>query len=206
MKRVQLEVITLKEGVSHSNSYNILLKEKHGNRSFIMVIGFNDAQSIAISLEGHNSIRPLTHDLFLQVCQTFNIKLMEVSIDNLKEGVFYANLVCKKGDLIVDFDSRSSDAIALALRFNCPIFINTELLDKISMDDISSPSQTIEEFEEELEDELKELENISLEEIENLDSFASYTLAELNSMLENALTTEDYEKAAKIRDEIDKRQ
>lgn len=205
MERVQLEVITLKEGVSHSNSYNVLLKEKHGNRSFIMVIGYSDAQSIAISLEGHNSIRPLTHDLFLQVCKTFNISLMEVAITNLKEGIYYANLVCKKGDLIVDFDSRSSDAIALALRFNCPIFIKNDLLSKISMEDLTSPKQTIQDFEDELAEELKELENISLEEIEELEGFASYTLNELNEMLENALMEEDYEKAAKIRDEISKR-
>lgn len=205
MERVQLEVVTLKEGVSHSNSYNVLLKEKHGNRSFIMVIGYNDAQSIAISLEGHNSIRPLTHDLFLQVCKTFNVNLIEVAITNLKEGIYYANLVCKKGDLIVDFDSRSSDAIALALRFNCPIFIKTDLLSKISMDESSSPRQTIEEFEEELEEELRELENISLEDIEKLEGFASYTLEELQAMLEKALNEENYEKAAKIRDEISNR-
>lgn len=205
MERVQLEVITLKEGVSHSNSYNVLLKEKNGNRSFVMVIGYSDAQSIAISLEGHYSARPLTHDLFLKVCQTFNISIIEVAITTLKEGIYYANIVCKKGELIIDFDSRSSDAIALALRFNCPIFINNDLLNKISMDGGITSKQTIKEFEQELAEELKELETFTIEEIEKLAGFSTYTLEELNSMLEEALIEENYEKAAKIRDEISKR-
>ncbi len=204
MERVQLEVVTLSEGVSHSNSYNVLLKEKHGNKRLIMVIGYHDAQSIAVSLEGHYSSRPLTHDLFLQVCSTFNIQLMEVAITSLKEGIYYANLVCKKGDLIVDFDSRSSDAIALALRFNCPIFINKDLLNIVNLDEPSTPKQTIEEFEEELEEELKELENINFDDIIEK-NHQNLSISELEAQLEKALQEEDYEKAAQLRDEIEKR-
>jgi len=203
MERVQLEVITLSEGVSNSSSYNVLLKEKNGNKKLIMVIGYHDAQSIAVSLEGHYTTRPLTHDLFLQVCKTFNVNLLEVEITDLKEGIYYAKLVCKKGDLIVDFDSRSSDAIALALRFNCPIYIKEKILNNVNIDE-SSSKQTIEEFEEELEEELRELENINFDEIIK-DENENLSINELQEKLQEALQDEDYEKAAKLRDEIEKR-
>ena len=208
MERVQLEVVTLAEGVSRSNSYTVLLQEKHGTRRFVIVIGYTEAQAIAISLDGSiQPNRPLTHDLFYTVCQTFNVQLLEIAITELKEGVYYANLVCKKGDLIIDVDSRSSDAIALALRFNCPIYINKDLLDKVSIDDKQESNQTIEEFEDELAEELKELENISMEKLEEvqLQDFQKKTLTELQKMLDKALNQEDYELAAKLRDEIEKR-
>lgn len=208
MERVQLEVVTLAEGVSRSNSYTVLLQEKHGTKRFVIVIGYTEAQSIAISLDGSiQPSRPLTHDLFYTVCKTFNVALLEVAITALKEGVYYANLVCKKGDLIIDVDSRSSDAIALALRFKCPIYINKELLDKVSIDEKRDSKQTIEEFEEELAEELKDLENISLEKLEEvqLEDFKKKTITELKILLDKALTEEDYELAAKLRDEIDKR-
>lgn len=210
MGRVQLEVVTLAEGVSQSNSYTVLLQEKHGNRRFVIVIGYTEAQAIAISLDGNiKPNRPLTHDLFHQVCQTFNVELLEVAITNLKEGVYFANLVCKKGEMIIDLDSRSSDALALALRFSCPIFIQDELLDKVSIEEKKDTKQTIQEFEEELEGELKELESISIEKLEELKdeelNFSKNTLTELNKMLKKALQNEDYELAAKLRDEISKR-
>lgn len=207
MERVQLEVITLAEGVSQSNSYTVLLQEKHGTRRFVIVIGYSEAQAIAISLDRHiKTNRPLTHDLFYKVCDTFNIQLLEVAITDLKEGIYYANLVCKKGELIIDLDSRTSDALALALRFSCPIFINEDILNKVSIEDKKDTRQTIEEFEDELAEELKDLQNISLESLEDeLIDFTKNTKTELNKMLDNALQNEDYELAAKIRDEISKR-
>lgn len=210
MGRVQLEVVTLAEGVSQSNSYTVLLQEKHGTKRFVIVIGYTEAQAIAISLDGNiKPNRPLTHDLFHQICQTFTIELLEVAITDLKEGVYFANLVCKKGDLIIDLDSRSSDALALALRFNCPIFIEEDLLNKVSIEDKEDTKQTIQEFEEELEDELKDLENISIEKLEELEdeaqNFSKKTITELKNMLKKALQSEDYELAAKLRDEISKR-
>jgi bifunctional DNase/RNase len=115
MDRVQLEVVTLAEGVSQTNSYTVLLQEKGGFRKFVIVIGYTEAQAIAISLDGNiRPNRPLTHDLLHQVCKTFTVDLLEVAITDLKEGIYYANLVCKKGDIIVDIDSRSSDALALS--------------------------------------------------------------------------------------------
>ena len=207
MERVQLEVVTLAEGVSQSNSYTVLLQEKHGSRRFVIVIGYTEAQAIAISLDGNvKPNRPLTHDLFHQVCQSYNIELLEVAITDLKEGVYFANLVCKKGDLIIDMDSRSSDALALALRFNCPIFINKDLLDKVSIEENKDSNQTIQEFEKELEEELQDLKNPSIDQIEReKKDFSKKTITELNSMLNKALKNEDYELAAKLRDEISRR-
>lgn len=207
MERVQLEVVTLAEGVSQSNSYTVLLQEKHGSRRFVIVIGYTEAQAIAISLDGNvKPNRPLTHDLFHQVCQSYNIELLEVAITDLKEGVYFANLVCKKGDLIIDMDSRSSDALALALRFDCPIFINKDLLDKVSIEENKDSNQTIQEFEKELEEELQDLKNPSIDQIEReKKDFSKKTITELNSMLNKALKNEDYELAAKLRDEISRR-
>lgn len=207
MERVQLEVVTLAEGVSQSNSYTVLLQEKHGVKRFVIVIGYTEAQAIAISLDGNvKPNRPLTHDLFHQVCQSYNIELLEVAITHLKEGVYFANLVCKKGDLIIDMDSRSSDALALALRFDCPIFINQDLLDNVSIEDNKDSNQTIQEFEKELEDELQDLKNPGIDQIEReKKDFSKKTITELNSMLNKALKNEDYELAAKLRDEISRR-
>lgn len=209
MERVQLEVITLAEGVSQSNSFSVLLQEKHGKKRFVIVIGFTEAQAIAISLDDHpRPGRPLTHDLFHNLCKSFNISLLEIEITDLKEGVFYANLVCKKGDIILDIDSRSSDALALALKFKCPIFIKKALLEKVSIEEKNDPNQTIEEFEEELEEELRELENLDIETLqeEAKKGFQKNTLKELAEMLNDAIKNEDYEMAAILRDEIDKRQ
>lgn len=209
MARVQLEVITLAEGVSHSNSFTVLLQEKGGKRRFVIVIGYSEAQSIAISLDDSlKPTRPLTHDLFKQVCGVYSIQVLEVAITKLVEGIYYANIVCKKGDLIVDLDSRSSDALAIALRFKCPIYISEDLLNKINIDYSGDAKQTIEEFEEELEEELRDLENISLEELEQerKEGFKKNTLKELEEMLHRAIENEDYELAASIRDEIEQRQ
>ncbi len=206
MERIQLEVVTLAEGVSQSNSYTVLLQEKHGARKFVIVIGYSEAQAIAISLDRHiKTNRPLTHDLFHQVCDTFNIELLEVAITKLKEGIFYSNLACKKGDMLVDLDSRTSDALALALRFNCPIYINEDVLNKVSIEEKKDTKQTIEEFENELAEELKELENISLDSLEETEDYNKKTLAELNTLLNKALQSENYELAAQLRDEISKR-
>lgn len=208
MDKVQIEVVTLAEGVSMSNSFTVLLKEKEGNRKFVIVIGYTEAQAIAISLD--QSIkpnRPLTHDLFHRVCESYTIRIVEATIIDLKEGIYYASITCQKGDAIFDFDSRSSDALALALRFNAPIYISKELLEKVSLEDKKEPEQTIEEFEEELEEELKQMEDISIEDIEKEESksLKDKTISELKLMLDAALKNENYELAAKIRDEISQR-
>ena len=143
---------------------------------------------------------------FHQVCKNFNVELLEVAITDLKEGIYYANLVCKKGDHIIDIDSRSSDALALALRFDCPIYIDELLLNKVCIEDKRDEQQTIQEFEEELEEELKEIENMTIDELDkDQTNFTKKTLTELKSMLKKALQNEDYELAAKLRDEISKR-
>ncbi|MCB9227179.1 MAG: bifunctional nuclease family protein [Chitinophagales bacterium] len=210
MNRIQLEVVTIGEGVTSSQTaFNVILKEKFGTRKMIVVISMAEAQSIAISLNiGLNYNRVMTHELFYKVCKTFNVELLEVNINNLKEGIYYTTTTFQKNDKIEDFDARISDALALALKYNCPIYINSELFNSVAYGNAESgnqkPKQTIDEFDKDLEDELKNLSNINIAEFNTTD-FKKNTLAELKEMLENALQNENYELAAKLRDEIDKR-
>lgn len=209
MDKVQLEILTIAESVSHRNTYTVLLSEKSGSKRLVIVIGFYEAQAIAVSMdEEMKPGRPLTHDLLHNVCSIFNIELIEVVITELKEGVYYSVLVCKKGDFIVEIDSRTSDALALASRFKCPIYIKKEILDESGSDWWDSPDQTIEQFEEELHEELKDLQdlNISIDVPEGSTSeYKEFTIKELEEMMQSALSAEDYEKAANLRDEIARR-
>jgi uncharacterized protein len=203
MDKVELEIITITDSVSNRNFYNVILEEKHGTRRIVIVIGFAEAQSIAISLDGEaQSRRPLTHDLFFNVCSVFDIDLNEVIINEVKEGVYHSLLVCKKGELVIEVDSRTSDALALALRFRCPIYIKSSLLDQLGSEIERSVSQTVEEFEKELEEDLGE---IDLEALSSGSDFSKFTITELEEMLNAALGNEEYERAARIRDEISKR-
>ncbi len=195
MDKIELELVTIAEGVSYTNSYSLLLKEKGGNRRIVIVIGFPEAQAIAIALdESIRRTRPYTHDLFYQVCNVYNIDLEEVIITDVQEGIFYATLVCKKDELIAEVDSRSSDAIALAIRFNAPIFINRSIFDELSTapNNTDTSSQSFEEFESEIEK-------------DKPTSLKTKSIAELKELIKEALQNEDYEYAAKLRDEIAKR-
>lgn len=205
MEKIELKIIDIKDSVANKNYYNVVLKEKLGRKGIIIVIGYAEAQSIAIALdEDIKSSRPLTHDLFFNVCNTFGIKIAEVLINKVVEGVFHSVLICKKGDEIVEIDSRTSDAMAISLRFNCPIYIKKSILNEIGADFETPFNQTVEEFEEELQ---KELEGLNIEELTNVEHsmYANNTITELEEMLKEALQNEDYEKAARVRDEISKR-
>lgn len=207
MAKVQLEIMMLAESVTFNNTYSLVLGEKNGNKRFSIVIGKPEAQAIALSLDGLNPSRPLTHDLMQKSFQVFNIDIIEVIITDIKEGIFYAVVVCKKGEIIVDIDSRTSDALALALRFNCPIYANQKVIDEVgsAVDEIEK--QTIEQFEEELEEELRGFtESSTIDDLVNKNPFEAYNITQLTDMMNKALEEENYEYAAQIRDELNKRE
>jgi bifunctional DNase/RNase len=193
MKRVALKVMGISYSQTQSGAYALILSEENGERRIPIIIGGFEAQAIVIKLENLEPPRPLTHDLFKKFADEFNISVLEVMIHKLEEGVFYSKLVCSNGEKEVEIDSRTSDAVAIALRFGCPIFITEEILDKAGI--------TISQSDQEL---TIQGENDTLTETEN-SRYESYSDDELYKMIDEAVKTEDYEKAASIRDEIEKR-
>lgn len=196
MKKIQLDIVGLSYSQTQSGAYALVLGETNGRRRLPVIIGGFEAQAIAIEIEKMTPSRPLTHDLFKSLATTFNIEIQEVLIYNLVDGIFFAKLICNNGEKTAEIDARTSDAIALAVRFNCPIYTYEFIL--------SSAGIIIEG------DDFVFLENIdsSPENIgkkESPASYASFSEAELQEKLQQALSDEAYEKAAKIRDEIIKR-
>ena len=203
MKKVELEVIALSHSITHSHSYAVVLGEIKGNRRIPIVIGGYEAQAIAIALEKMTPSRPLTHDLMKNVCGNYNIEIQEVIINNLSDGIFFSQLICKKGKDIIEIDSRTSDALALALRFECPIYTYEFIIESagIITKDIGKEEKKkeIEEhFDEERADVLVE-DNLPDMEIQDM------PVQRLHKELEKAILNEDYELAAKIRDEMKRR-
>jgi bifunctional DNase/RNase len=193
MKRVKLKVLGISYSQTQSGAYALILIEENGERRVPIIIGGFEAQAIVIKLENLDPPRPLTHDLFKSFSDEFNISVIEVMIYKLEEGVFYSKLVCNNGEKELSIDSRTSDAVALALRFGCPIYITEEILEKAGITITSSDADSI-----------------SGNETENLfdpgnSRFETYSDEELYKMIDEAVKTEDYERAAAIRDEIDKR-
>lgn len=197
MDKILLEIYGLQSGQGHtqSGSFTLILQEKEGNRRMPMVIGMFEAQAIAIEIEKIQTNRPMTHDLFKSFAKELAFKVTEIIIYSLKEGVFFAKLVVtdSKGDH--EIDARPSDAIAIALRFDAPIYSNEQVLSEAG---IVYNEEKMEEIEEE---EIKE-EKPKKSSKKGLESM---NIDELNKILEDALADEDYEKAAKIRDELSKR-
>lgn len=202
MKKVRLEIVGLSYSQTQSGAYALVLGESSGSRRLPIIIGGFEAQAIAIELEKMSPSRPLTHDLFKSFAQTFNITVNEVLIYNLVEGIFYAKLICSDGSREVEIDARTSDAIALAVRFSCEIYTYEFILKSagIVLDDdieVSSISETPASTGETKESaatvgpESEEYKNKSSE--------------ELKSMLQTALDEEKYEMASKIRDELNQR-
>ena len=194
MKKVRLEIVGLSYSQTQSGAYALVLGESAGSRRLPIIIGGFEAQAIAIELEKMTPTRPLTHDLFKAFAKTFNVDVTEILIYNLVEGIFYAKLICTDGTKDVEIDARTSDAIALAVRFNCPIFTYEFILKSsgIVLDDESLP--TLEEI------------SAPLEEIMNSESeYQSKSTEELKNLLQSALDNEQYELASKIRDEINTR-
>lgn len=198
MTLVRLNIKGISYSQTQSGAYALVLSEVDGSRTLPIVIGAFEAQSIAIALEKEiKPPRPLTHDLFKSFADRFQIKIKQVIIHKLVDGVFYSSLICERDNIEEIIDTRTSDAIALATRFNAPIFTYENILDKAGIflkanDEISAKSET-EDLESLIEEPAKE------------SSFAKDTLAALNEKLDKAVLNEDYELAAKIRDEIKKR-
>jgi len=203
MKTVRLNIIGLTYSQSQSNAYALLLAEEDGPRRLPIVIGAFEAQSIAIALEKElTPPRPLTHDLFTSMALSFNIYLKEIMIHKLKEGIFYSYLVCEQDGDIKQIDSRTSHAVALALRFNCPIYTYESILDQagIILEDeqasLIQPELSLEKISKTKDPNPKEKKDSSLSRLSE---------KALNKRLDQALKKEDYELAALIRDELNRR-
>jgi hypothetical protein len=199
--KIKLEILGLSSSQSQTGSFALILGEVSGIRRLPIIIGMFEAQAIAIEIEEIAPNRPMTHDLFKNLASQFDIKVKEIYISDLKEGVFFAHIVTEQNSKIVVLDARPSDAIALALRFGVPIFSNEQILSKagiIISDDESIDAEVTEEGEELIE---------KVSEIINEDShdFDDCSNEDLQSMLTKSLSDEDYEEAARIRDELNKR-
>jgi len=147
MKKIELDIVALSHSVTHSQNYAVVLGEQNGVRRLPIVIGGFEAQAIAVAMERMTPSRPLTHDLFKNSMDTFNIVLKEIVINNLLDGIFYARLVCEKNGEVLEIDSRTSDALAMAVRFECPIYTYEFILDAAGViledaDEVDTPSST----------------------------------------------------------------
>lgn len=195
MDKIKLNILGLSVSQSQSGAYALVLSEENGDRRIPIIIGPIEAQSIAIQLEGLKPPRPLTHDLFKQMATAFNIEVTEIIIYKLEEGIFYSELICVRDEKQIIIDSRTSDAVALSLRFNCPIYTTEEIISRAGI---------VIEFENEQGQE-EWHQSVSDEPLRGKYEYEKYTSAELNQMLNNAVSSEDYEKASAIRDEINRR-
>ena len=195
MQKIRLNILGLSVSQTQSGAYALVLAEEEGERRIPIIIGPVEAQAIAIQLEGLKPPRPLTHDLIKNIALAFDIALLEVTIYKLEEGIFYSELLCEMDGKEIRIDSRTSDAVALALRFRCPIYTSEDILRKAGIvlehDDGDSPLKGV------FEDEDDE---------PGSSSYAQYSTSELNELLDEAIQNEDYEKASIIRDELNKRE
>lgn len=193
MEKVRLEIVGLSYSQTQSGAYALVLGEVGGKRSLPIIIGGFEAQAIAVELESMTPTRPLTHDLFKSFAVSFGIKVNEVVIYNLNEGIFYAKLVCEKDGQITEIDARTSDAIALGVRFKCPIYTFESILASagILLDENTDFGTDFSEEEETT--------------IAEKGSLSAYTIEELQIQLSEAIEEEDYEKASRLRDEISRR-
>ena len=192
MDKVKLEIAGLSYSQTQSGAYALVLIESGGKRQLPIIIGGFEAQAIAIELEKMTPTRPLTHDLFKSFAASFSIDINEILIYNLSEGIFYAKIVCERDGVVAEIDARTSDAIAIGVRFNCPIYTFESIL--------SSAGSLMDEEDNMIEKDISEENEISSE-----DHLSSSSKEELESQLINAIENEDYELASRIRDEINKR-
>ncbi|WP_430811531.1 MULTISPECIES: bifunctional nuclease domain-containing protein [unclassified Carboxylicivirga] len=195
-KKIKLNILGLSYSQTQSGAYALVLAEEDGERRIPIIIGGVEAQSIAIKLEGLEPPRPLTHDLFLNFSKSFHIEIIEVVVYKLEEGIFYSELVCRHGNEQLHIDSRTSDAVALALRFGCPIYTYEDIIEKAGI---------VLDFDKK-EEEGPVSSNEPGESSSSATPYKTKTIAELKDMLQAAIQAEDYETASKIRDEINRRE
>jgi uncharacterized protein len=208
MSLVKLSIKGISYSQTQNGAYALILNEVDGERKLPIVIGAFEAQSIAIALEKEiKPPRPLTHDLFKNFAERFDIVVKQVIIHKLVDGVFYSSIICERDKIEEIIDARTSDAIALALRFNAPIFTYKNILDKAGIYLKANPIET-EKASQETDDVLSNPETFGMGEESNQagETYAKHSLQELNDLLSHAVENEDYEKAAKIRDEISRRE
>ncbi len=192
MKKIQLKIAGLSYSQTRAGAYALILEEEEGKRRLPVIIGTTEAQSIAIQLEGLKPYRPLTHDLFVSMASSFHIEVLEVNIVRLEEGIFYSEIICKREHAKIKIDSRTSDAVAIALRFKAPIFVKESIMTKAGM-----------LFD---EDKGKFVENSEDSKSEDKEKkYIDMTNDELNKLMEESVKNEDYETASLIRDELNKR-
>ncbi len=197
MRKIKLEIIGLSSSQSQQGSFALVLGEDKGSRRLPIIIGMFEAQAIAIEIEKIIPNRPMTHDLFKSFAQTFKFSVVEIIISDLREGVFYAKIVCTDGIRMFEIDARPSDAIAIGLRFNVPIYTNETIMSEAG----------IVLTEDEDDRQLVKREKTSPTPRKNPagDSLKDMSFDQLQQMLNEALEKEDYERAAKIRDELNRR-
>lgn len=193
MKKIELEIVALSHSITQTHSYAVVLGEVNGLRRLPIVIGGFEAQAIAVALERMQPSRPLTHDLMKNFMHAFNVELMEIIINDLQEGIFYSKLVCVSEHDTVEIDSRTSDALALAVRFGCPIYTYENILENagILMEDESKQKRSDIPVQEGATVSSRDLSKMSVQELEKL--------------LQEVLEQEDYIRAIEIRDELKKR-
>ena len=196
MEKVKLEIIGLSYSQTQSGAYALVLAEAGGKRRLPIIIGGFEAQAIAIELEKMTPTRPLTHDLFKSFAQSFDIEVKEVIIYNLVEGIFYSKLICERDGQVTEIDARTSDAIAIGVRFNCPVYTFESIL--------TSAGIILEDGEK--DDNLNLLEDeTSEDEIEVEERPENLSVQELENQLNDAIENEDYELASRLRDLINKK-
>jgi len=190
MHKIELEIVALSHSITQSNSYAVVLGEVNGLRRLPIVIGGFEAQAIAVALENMHPSRPLTHALMKNFMTAFGVQLQEVYICDLQEGIFYSKLVCFTANDTIEIDSRTSDAIALAVRFGCPIYVYSNILEQAGL--------TTENAD-------KPIHATPVNEPAKINDLSLLSLIELNNLLKEVLDQEDYIRAIDIRDEINKR-
>jgi bifunctional DNase/RNase len=195
MKKIELEIVALSHSITQTHSYAVVLGELNGMRRLPIVIGGFEAQAIAVALEKMQPSRPLTHDLMKNFMNAFGIELVEIIISDLQEGIFYSKLVCSSENDTVEIDSRTSDALALAVRFGCPVFTYENILDSagILMEETTGEKKK------------KGKKEPVQEEVSANQDLKTMTIEDLNTLLNDVLEKEDYIRAIAIRDEINSR-
>ena len=194
MNKVSLEIIGLTYSESSTGAYVLILGDKNSQRRLPIVIGSAEAESIAVGIEKHKNGRPHTHDLFIRFAREFGIEVMEVVINRFRDGVYYAMLVCKQGDDLTMIDARPSDAIAIAVRIGCELFAYESVMEEagIIMNDMEKENPDTNE-------------ESAINKGTSKTSLDLLDLETLEELLQDAIDNEDYQKAAQIRDEINRR-